>query len=84
MLEASLNSDRQIRLYENGKFWQVIRIDDTLFLVTIVSAGTTEKPALVAELRSDSEITELEKRKTKDRITALFNLDFDPTLFTRI
>lgn len=69
--------DRQIRTYENGKFWQVMRVEDTLFLFAVSSTGTVDKPRLLAELRSTKEITESDKTKAKEKIVALFNLDFD-------
>jgi DNA-3-methyladenine glycosylase II len=69
--------DPQIRKYENGKFWQIVRIRDKLFLIRIWSIGTDDKPKLLAELTSASEIAEDDRAKAKEIITELFNLDFD-------
>ena len=79
--EIFRNGDPQIRKYENGKFWQVIRLSDKLFHVTIASNGTAENPRLTVELRSNREITEPDKKKTQEIISSLFNLDIDLRLF---
>ena len=70
--EIFANGDRQIRGYEEGRFWQVIRVNDKLILVTVESVGTVDKPKLSAELRSDKEITEEDKKKQK-KISAFFS-----------
>ena len=50
--------DEEIRSYKNGRFWQVIRVNDALVLVALTSSGTVDKPRLLVDLRSDEEITD--------------------------
>ena len=38
--EIFADGDRQIRNYENGRFWQVIRTNSTLILATVEAVGT--------------------------------------------
>ncbi len=71
------NGDEQIRRYEKGRFWQVIRIGDKLALACVESAGTVEKPRLTVELKANCELTENDKKAAGRIITCLFNLDFD-------
>ncbi len=69
--------DRQISNYENGKFWQVIRVNEKLILTIIKSLGTVEQPELSVELRANEKISDVDKRKAREIIGALFNLNFD-------
>ena len=75
--EIFANGDKQIRNYENGLFWQVIRVNDKLILATVEAAGTIDKPEVSAQLKSDSAITEEDKKKAENAVKALFSLDFD-------
>jgi DNA-3-methyladenine glycosylase II len=79
--EIFRNGDAQIRKYENGKLWQVIRLSDKLLCATITSSGTVEHPRLTVELKSNREITEPDKKKTQEVVCSLFNLDFNLTPF---
>jgi DNA-3-methyladenine glycosylase II len=71
--------DPQIRTYEDGKYWQVLRSDGKLVLVTISSSGTVDTPALTVELTD--EITTTDKKQIKDLVRSLFNLSLDLTAF---
>jgi DNA-3-methyladenine glycosylase II len=75
--EIFANGDKQIRNYENGKFWQVIRVNSKLVLAVVESTGTIDEPKLVVELKSDSTMTEDDKKKAEDTVNALFSLDLD-------
>ncbi len=75
--EIFANGDKQIRNYKNGRFWQVIRVNGKLILATIKSTSTVDKPKLSVELRSNSAITEEDKKKAEETANALFSLDFD-------
>jgi DNA-3-methyladenine glycosylase II len=75
--EIFANGDRQIRIYEKGRFRQIIRANGKLILATVKSVGTIDKPKLSAELRSDKKITEEDQKKAEETVKALFNLDFD-------
>jgi DNA-3-methyladenine glycosylase II len=71
--------DPQIRTYDNGKYWQVLRFDGKLILITITSSGTVEIPELTVELTAG--ITTNDKNRIKEKVFSLFNLDFDLTAF---
>ncbi len=75
--EIFANGDRQIRNYENGRFWQVIRINDKLILATVETAGTVDKPEVQAELKSNKKITGEDKKKAEAAVNTLFSLDLD-------
>jgi DNA-3-methyladenine glycosylase II len=71
------NGDRQIRNYENGRFWQVIRVNGKLILAIIEAAGTLDEPEVSAELRSNRAIEEEDKKKAEETVNTLFSLDLD-------
>jgi DNA-3-methyladenine glycosylase II len=75
--EIFANGDRQIRNYENGRFWQVIRVNGKLILAIIEAAGTLDKPEVSAELRSNRAIEEEDKKKAEKTVNTLFSLDLD-------
>ena len=75
--EIFANGDRQIRRYENGLFWQVIRVNGKLFLATVEAAGTVDKPEVSAEFKSNGEITGEDKKQAAEAVNALFSLDLD-------
>ena len=77
------NGDPQIRRFENGKFWQVIRIGDKLALASIESVGEVDKPRLRVELKATSILTRADKETAIKIIRCLFNLDFDLSEFYR-
>ena len=69
--------DRQIRRYENGRFWQVIRIGGKLVLIIVEASGSVEEPELLVEMNSDRKITRDDRDKVGEIVCSLFNLDFD-------
>jgi DNA-3-methyladenine glycosylase II len=75
--EIFASGDRQIRNYEDGRFWQVIRVNGKLMLATVESADTAEKPVVSVELKSNSTVTEEDKKIAEKIIITLFGLDFD-------
>jgi DNA-3-methyladenine glycosylase II len=75
--EIFADGDNQIRNYENGMFWQVIRANGKLVLAVVKSAGTVDEPKLAIELKSDRPVT-VEDRKTAEAAVAnIFSLDLD-------
>ncbi len=66
--EIFADGDKQIRRYENGRFWQLIRINDKLVLAIVESVGTVNEPKLSVVLRSNSKITEHDKEKAAEII----------------
>jgi DNA-3-methyladenine glycosylase II len=75
--EIFADGDKQIRNYEGGRFWQVIRVNDKLVLAVVESTGTVDEPKLTVELKSDSVITEEDKKTAENTVKALFSLDLD-------
>lgn len=71
------NGDRNIRKYENGKFWQIVRVDDRLILATMKALGTVDDPKISVELRSDQSISEADKTAAKQTVSGLLNIDLD-------
>lgn len=74
---AFTDSDPEISRFEDGKFWQVIRVNGKLILVLIESSGTVEEPEFSITLKSDQRITEEDIISGKNIIKSIFNLDFD-------
>ena len=75
------NGDKQIRNYDDGLFWQVIRVNGKLFLVAVKAEGTVEKPEVSAELKSDRDIKEEDIKKAKNIVNTIFSLDLNLNFF---
>jgi DNA-3-methyladenine glycosylase II len=75
------NRDEQIRKFQDGKFWQVIRIDDKLALATLENAGTVNHPRISVKLESNQEISSKMKSQAKALLTAILDIEFDPKPF---
>jgi len=73
--------DHQIRTYENGKYWQVVRAHNKLVLITITSLGTVDNPELSVELKSNESISTKDKKLIEETVFSLYNLKFDLTPF---
>jgi DNA-3-methyladenine glycosylase II len=73
--------DKQIGKYENRKYWRVIRVNNKLILVTLASSGSVDKPKLLAELKSNKELSDNDKKRAEEIIFFLFNLKCDPKPF---
>jgi DNA-3-methyladenine glycosylase II len=73
--------DPQIRTYENGTFWQVLRVDSKLVLVIVTASGTVEHPELSVNLQSNDELSPGDIDRVETTIASLFNVPFDLTAF---
>lgn len=71
------SGDKQIRIYEDGRFLQVIRIGGKLALLALESAGIVKLPRLRAELKARQEINHADTEEAAKIVTRLFNLDLD-------
>lgn len=69
--------DPQISRYDEGKFWQVIRVNKKLILTIIESTGTVDEPELLITLKSDEKITNKNLKSAENIIISIFNLNFD-------
>jgi DNA-3-methyladenine glycosylase II len=72
-----IDGDPQIRRYEDGTFWQVIRVNDKLLLATVHALGTVDVPRLSVKLEPDSGLSRDEIKKAKEIIRSILNLDID-------
>jgi DNA-3-methyladenine glycosylase II len=71
------NGDSQIRTYRDGAFSQVIKLNNQLALVKVISTGVIEQPELTVELKANKPVTAEDKLKAQETIKFIFNLDFD-------
>jgi len=71
------DGDKQIRKYEGGYFWQVIRVGDKLILVSIKSLGNVDEPELSVEFESVVKIPSRDKEDIREIVSSLFNLNFE-------
>lgn len=78
-LTASIFSDgdKQIRKYEKGKFWQVVRINNRLILVSIHARREAGASDLEVQADPDEDVSSIEEEKLRQVITNIFNLSFD-------
>jgi len=78
------DDDRNIRKYENGKFWQVVRVDDKLILATLKALGTVDDPKISVELKTDYKMSEADKESAKQVVSGLLNIDLDLKPFYKL
>ena len=79
--EIFANGDTQIRNYETGRFWQVIRANGKLIFVTVEASGIVDKPELHAEFKSNMKISVEDKKKAEAAVKTIFSLDLALTPF---
>lgn len=79
--EIFRNGDREIRRFEDGRFWQIVRIGDKLALAYVEDDGSDEKPGVKVKLRSTCELTEEDWKDAAKIVARMFNLDFDLSEF---
>ena len=70
------DGDPQIRRYEGGTFWQVLRLDPPA-LARVRSAGTVDEPRVAVSLLSNERLGADEAARADATIGLLFNLDLD-------
>ncbi|HWQ20953.1 MAG TPA: hypothetical protein VN455_14325 [Methanotrichaceae archaeon] len=73
--------DAQIRRYQDGAFWQVIRSGGKLLLATLCSYGTVDSPRLQADLTSDMDLSPGDGTAAAGLLSDLFSLNLDLTPF---
>ncbi len=72
-----LNGDWRIRRYEAGAYWQVIRLNGRLELVTVRSIGTVDDPVLFVDLEPDEGLSKADGMAADAMVRRIFNLDLD-------
>jgi DNA-3-methyladenine glycosylase II len=70
------DGDARFRRYEAGTFWQVIRLEDRIALITVRPIGSVDAPELSIELEPD-EFSNDEAKKAEEIVRRLFNMDLD-------
>lgn len=75
--EIFADGDRQIRNYEQERFWQVLRVNGKLVLATVKDAGSIDKPKVHVEFKANKPITVEDKKQAKEAVNSLFNMDLD-------
>jgi DNA-3-methyladenine glycosylase II len=71
------DGDKQIRRFEEGKFWQIVRIDKKLFLLTLKAIGTVDEPKVAVNLSSTQNVSAEEEKKCGELSSRLVNANFD-------
>ncbi len=72
-----MNGDWRIRRYEAGAFWQVVRQNERLALVTVRSLGTVDEPALSVDIEPDEGLSVADKAAAGVLVCTIFNLGLD-------
>ena len=75
------NGDTQIRVYRNGLFYQVLKINGNLVLAKLTSKGTVQQPRISVELKSNKPITPKDIQTAEKNVRFIFNLDFNLCAF---
>jgi len=73
--------DPQIRTYENGRYWQVLRVQNNLVLATITTSGTVDAPELTVALQAPEPLDLIETSRIEEIVSSLFNLEVDLAAF---
>ena len=73
--------DPQIRAFEHGTYWQVLRLNGKLVLVTLNSEGTVDNPRLAVTVKSNAAIATNDTKHVEETVCSLFNLQFDLSAF---
>jgi DNA-3-methyladenine glycosylase II len=72
-----LNGDKQIRRFEKGEYWQIVRLGNRLILIIVTSGGVVENPRLLVELKSNDMISSGNEKVVVETVCSLFNLRLD-------
>ena len=75
------DGDKQIRRYESGRYWQVVRVGKKLVLIVVKSLGTVDEPKISVELKSNEEISYREKKIIREIVDSIFSMRFDLKAF---
>jgi DNA-3-methyladenine glycosylase II len=78
-LSARIFSDRdqRIRKYEEDAYWQVVRLNRNLVLVSLRSFGTVDEPEISVNLMPDEGLSGDDAKAAEPIIRSLFNMDLD-------
>ncbi len=71
------DGDPHVRRYENGAFWQAVRLKERLALLRVHSLGTVEEPELILEISPEEKKSNKDWKAVESLVIRLFNLDLD-------
>lgn len=71
------DGDERIQRYESGSFWQVIRPNGKLVLVSMRSTGTVDGPEISVSILPDEDLSVDDVRKSGEIVRSLFNMNLD-------
>jgi DNA-3-methyladenine glycosylase II len=71
------SGDNEIRVYANGEFHQLLKINCNLVLVRLTSTGAIQHPRITVELKSNNPIFPKDKKTAEETLQLIFNLHFD-------
>lgn len=71
------DGDERIQRYESGSFWQVIRPNGKLVLVSMRSTGTVDGPEISVSILPDEDLSVDDVRRSGEIVRALFNMNLD-------
>ena len=70
------NGDLQIQKFENNSYWQVIRVNRNLVLITVRSVGSVDAPELSVTIKPDNDLNKKDLLMARNMVKSIFNLDF--------
>jgi DNA-3-methyladenine glycosylase II len=71
----------QIRRYEGGSFWQLVRLERYLSLISLESSGTIDNPELNLKIESELEFNGTDLKNVSRTVSHIFNLRLDLNKF---
>ena len=71
------DGDPQIQKYENGIYWQVINLNEHLFLIKVQSLGSVDEPELSVNINPDNELNKGDIELIRAKVISIFNLDYN-------
>jgi len=70
------NGDPQIQKFENNSYWQVIRVNRNLVLITVRSVGSVDEPELSVTIKPEDDLNKEDLILARNMVKSIFNLDF--------
>ncbi len=71
-----INGDPQIQRFENDSYWQVIKLNKKLVLITVRSLGSVDDPELCITIKPDNDLNKKDITLARNTVISIFNLDF--------
>ena len=71
-----INGDPQIQRFENDSYWQVIKLNKKLVLITVRSLGSVDDPELCITIKPDNDLNKKDITLARNTVISIFNLNF--------